>query len=193
MSDWRRTARWVALAGLGASLLTACTVSVSGGLFGAVASVAVTLLLLALAGGAQTGCIEDPSPDDAEVSACLSADAAAEPDVSACLGTPIDDDATVGPCLSRLPPDAGRDMLPDVPIGPCLEPEPPPIPDAEVDQGADMAPDAEVGPCLDPPAPDPEPPGKAMRTLDTGAIYAKVRASLPPDVAARLVRPPEDV
>lgn len=190
---WRRTV----VIGLGASLLTACTVSISGGLLGAVASIGLALLVFLLAGVTQTGCIEDrvgrddagtdaevdvgpclrdvitsPCLSDAYIGPCLSADAAPPPDavvIGPCLGAPLQDQGVeldIGPCLEAdaSPPDA---TPPDMPIGPCLEAPPEPEP--------------------------PPPPGKAMQTLDRGALFAKVAAHLPPDVAARLVRPPRDV
>lgn len=195
--------------GLAASLLTACTVSVSGGLLGALATAGLTLALLAFAGASQTGCVEDPSPspDDAGVdpdvgpcltdlmTPCLSADMFIGP----CLGAPLQDagpDLTVGPCLSRPLEDAGpeidagpclTDMAPfDAAIGPCLEPPP-------VDAGVDGSPDAQIGPCLDVPEPEPMPDAGAQRVIDSGAVFAKVTAGLPADVVARLVRPSDKV
>lgn len=196
---WRR----VMAIGLAASLLTACTVSMSGGLLGALASVGLALLVFLLAGATQTGCIEDPPTrddamvDEPDVGPCLS-----DAHIGPCLGAPFDD-ATVGPCLSRLPPDAGPpdanigpclgaplDAGVEVDFGPCLQPDALP-PDALPPDA--LPPDARVGPCLEsPPEPEPDPPGKAMRSIDTGAVFAKVAASLPPDVAARLVRPRDD-
>lgn len=77
-----------------------------------------------------------------------------------------------------------------MPIGPCLSPP-------EHDLGADAAPDAaapdagppepDLGPCLSPPPPDPEEgSGKATSPIDPAAIFDKVAAGLPPDIAARL-------
>lgn len=191
--------RMLALLGVSLCAFTACTVSLSGGALGALTSVGIVFALLLLTGATQTGCVEDPpTRDDAEVD---------DIDVGPCLrdsfplmpclriAPDLGPDTTVMPCLGPLEPDAGRDAAPDLAIGPCLEPEPDaaPIPMGNTDGGVDAAPDAHVGPCLDTP-PEPEPPdGKAMRAIDASAIFAKVAAGLPSDVAARLVRPPEDV
>jgi hypothetical protein len=69
-----------------------------------------------------------------------------------------------------------------MPIGPCLdvpEPDPPP-PDAGVD--------AALQPCLSPPPPDPEEGSGKAAPIDTHAVFDKVAASLPADIAARLRR-----
>lgn len=204
MTDGRRAARWLVLGGVSLSLLTACTVSVSGGLLGAVASIGAAVALLLLAGATQTGCAEDPpTRDDAEVS---------DIDVGPCLRDiyPVSDlripdmrprDVSVMPCLGPNLVDAtvSADAAPDLSVGPCLEPppEPNPVPmgssDAGLDAAPDAGPDARIGPCLDTP-PDPEPPdGKAMRAIDRDAIFTRVAMSLPPDIAARLIHRDDEI
>lgn len=218
--DWRRAARWAALTGLALSVLTACTVSVSGGLLGALASIGLAMVVFLLAGATQTGCAEDEDT----VGPCLSYIADGDIDASAtdggvdgqtidmAIGPCLSPDAHIGPCLSPPEPDFG----PDMPIGPCLSPpEPdrgvdmeigpclsPPAPDfgvdmeigpcldIEPDMGVDAAPeqDAHLGPCLSPPPPEPDPEdgsGKAP-AVDKAAIFDKVAANLPADLAARL-------
>lgn len=195
-----RWLRWAVLAGLAMSLLTACTVSVSGGILGALASMGVFALVALLVGGAQTGCVEDaPAPDDAEVDAvvgpCLT-----DAHIGPCLGAPLDDAGRIepdfGPCLS---PDQGFLEEDAAVIGPCLGA---PLPDLGPDEGQpDMRiddaglPDLEVGPCLEPPPEPDQPPGKATApgVIDRAAIFAKVTAGLPADVAARLVRRDDEV
>jgi hypothetical protein len=188
---FRQLLRWFALTGLAVSVLTACTVSVSGGVLGVLGSLGLIGGLTLLAGVSQTGCIEDPpSRDDAEVDVgpCLTRDAFAPLDMR------MQSDTGIGPCLGApqpdmrpdrgVPPDAGVDMAPDALIGPCLEP-PPPADMGGVDIG--------VQPCLDVPEPDPpepDPPGKAG--LDRDAIFDKVARGLPADVVRRLM-PPKDV
>lgn len=169
---YRNVLQWLALAAIAASVLTACTVSVSGGILGALGSLGLLGCLLFLVGVTQSGCIEDPpGRDDAEVRD----------------GGLLD----VGPCLRGPRPaeDMHLDMRaqPDAGIGPCLGA---PLPDrgAQMDAGP---PDARVGPCLDVP-PEPEPPGKALQ-LDRDAIFEKIAQGLPADVVARLVPPPTDV
>lgn len=209
--DWRRALRWGALAGLALSVLTACTVSFSGGMIGALASIGLAALLFLVAGATQTGCTEDP--DDGPVGPCLSivsdadvdagtdanTDAAPDVRVGPCLSQEIDFgpclspdqsvDLSIGPCLSPpepdpAPPEMGPqvDMGTDMPIGPCLEPPPP-------DMGVDMMPpDAALQPCLSPPPPDPEDGSGKASPVDTNAIFDKVAAGLPADIAARLKR-----
>lgn len=207
--DWRRTARWAALTGLALSLLTACTVSMSGGLLGALASIGLAMVVFLLAGATQTGCVEDVSP-------CLSIASDWMPDegesdggrvdmpIGPCLSPPEPDlgpDVPIGPCLSPPEPDLGPDLGPDMPIGPCLSlPELDqgvvdqgpdlnigPCLDVEPDQGVDAAPDLSLQPCLSPPPPpDPEDGSGKAPGVDRAAIFDKVAASLPADLAARL-------
>jgi len=150
---------------LSASVLTACTVSVAGGLGG----IGVTLLLalvVFMTAGTQAGCDE--------------------PDVGPCLSPPIDwdlgedasadmqDDVYVGPCLSPLPPDMGEDM----PIGPCLSIAPEDMgsdmEDADMDEDADMA----LAPVQ----------GVNSGITDRDRILAKLGQNLPEDVQTRLNR-----
>lgn len=228
--DWRRAARWAALTGLALSVLTACTVSVSGGVLGALGSIGLALFVFLLAGATQTGC------DPEEVGPCLSfladegfdegvddggadggvdggadggADGTVQPDmyIGPCLSPPEPDlgvDMAIGPCLSPPEPDQGVEM--DMDIGPCLDIAPdqgvdmsigpclsPPAPDFGVEDAA-MEPDAAqeedagLQPCLSPPPPPP-PPDREERqgsAVDKAAIFDKVAASLPADLAARL-------
>lgn len=210
--QWRNAARWGALVGFALSVLTACTVSTSGGLLGALASIGVAITVFLLAGATQTGCVEDPAVTP-EPEADAGADAATDASI----------DASIGPCLSQIEPDQGVedrgvDADPDMYIGPCLSPPqedmyiPPPDRGAEGDMAVDR--DMEIGPCLDVPAPDqglpldagpdaflgpclsPPPPeeggaGLDPNRIDPGAIdraavFDKVAASLPADIAARL-------
>lgn len=193
-----RRLRWIVLAGLAMSALTACTVSVSGGLLGALASMGVFALVALLVGGTQTGCIEAPTPDDAEVDDVDVGTSARDMNFAPCLSTDFGqrDDLSIGPCLGAPLPDLGPDLGLD--LGP---PDAGP-PDMGPDQGAlDMRiddaglPDLEIGPCLDPPPEPDQPPGKAMAPglIDRAALFAKVTAGLPADVAARLVRPDDEV
>ena len=186
----KRRLRWAVLAGLAMSVLTACTVSVSGGILGALASMGVFALFALLVGGAQTGCVEDaPAPDDAEV----------DIEVGPCLRdmAPPWEDATIGPCLT---PDQGSPEEDAAVIGPCLgaplEDMGPRLDAAPLDMRVDDAgpPDLSIGPCLEPPPEPDQPPGKAMAPgVDRAALFAKVTAGLPADVAARLVRPKDEV
>ncbi|MCB9550207.1 MAG: hypothetical protein H6706_30800 [Myxococcales bacterium] len=203
--DVRRTLRLLAVGLLAASVLTACTVSVTGGVAGGALS-ALLLLLLVVAGGSQTACDDDdgPAPDPEDAAARLDGGL----DFGPCLGAPLDDmfppDAQIGPCLSPLEPDSSvgpclgaplDDMgVIDAQVGPCLSP---PEQDFGVGPCLDTLPedagppDAEIGPCLSPPPP----PGDAgfgaalpprPGVLDKAAILARVLPGLPPDVAARL-------
>jgi len=188
--------RLVVAVALGASLLTACTVSVPGGLIGGALSTVLAIVLFALAGGSQAGCDDEtsptPDPEDAAIGPCLTAD----------MFIP---DMEIGPCLSALPPDEGvigpclgapqEDMGPDARIGPCLEA---PLEDMGVgpcldtpfeDMGVPR--DAEIGPCLSPPPPPQGDmgavvPRRSSAALDREAILARVLPGLPADVAARL-------
>lgn len=196
---WRNALKWGALVGFALSVLTACTVSMSGGLLGALASIGVAVTVFLLAGATQTGCVEDPAPDP-------EADAGADADVDAhvgpCLSQPLPD-MDIGPCLSPLEPDMGDQGVEpelDMDIGPCLSPP-------ELDRGVDMeigpcldvpapdqglrpdaGPDAFLGPCLSPPPPDPEDGSGQLspEAIDKAAVFDKVAASLPADIVARL-------
>lgn len=202
---WRNALKWGALVGFALSVLTACTVSMSGGLLGALASIGVAVTVFLLAGATQTGCVEDPTPDpnpeadagpDAYIGPCLSQ---IEPDQGvADRGVDADPDMYIGPCLS--PPEPDRGVERDLSIGPCLSPP-------EPDQGIDMEigpcldvpapdqgtsdPDAFLGPCLSPPPPDPEDGSGQLspEAIDKAAVFDKVAASLPADIAARLKGP----
>lgn len=178
---------WFVLTGLGlllaASVLTACTVSVSGGIAGVISAVALGAALLGLGAGA-SGC-------DDSVNSCLS-----PPDVRACLSM------DVGACLS-LPNDAGPDGAAPAEVGPCLQP---PLPDAGPDTSPPDAatPDAHIGPCLSPRPPDTgvgalDPalqqgpaPAPESREMQRSHAIARLAARLPPDVAERLGVPGDD-
>lgn len=204
--DWRTAVRWGALVGFALSVLTACTVSMSGGLLGALASIGVAVTVFLLAGATQTGCVEDPARDpepkadagpDAYIGPCLSQ---IEPDQGvADRGVDADPDMYIGPCLSPPEPDRGveRDLsvgpcltdlavfdsAVDMEIGPCLD-----VPAPDQGLAPDAGPDAFLGPCLSPPPPDPEEGGAQLspEALDRAAVFDKVAASLPADIAARL-------
>ncbi len=177
MSRWLLIVSLLVLAG---SVLTACTVSASGGIAAGLISTVLLLVAVSL-GGTQAGC------SDFHVGPCLS------PAYDGGY-----DDPDVGPCLSPPPPDGGWDTdQPDADasdadasdaddadayIGPCLSPPPPDTgPDADEPDtgdasdaadanGADAADGAEVG------SADPE----RRRILD------KMRQRLPADVLERL-------
>jgi hypothetical protein len=149
---------------LAASLLTACTFSLSGGIFGVITALTLAGLLFGV-GATQSGC-------DDRVTACLSIDIDAGPclsppmsdggadgqaDVGPCLTAPMEDGGNldVGPCLEPLPPDSGLDM------GPCLSPLPP-------DSGGDE----DLGVCL-----SIAPPDAGNTTLEFGPCLSMI----PPD------------
>lgn len=204
--------RVVAIAALAASVLTACTVSVQGGLIGGILSTLLVVFLF-LSGMSQQGCDEDdtkPDPDpedatvpDAHIGPCLSPlepDGGLDMSIGPCLGAPQEDmglDAQVGPCLSQPQQDAAMDAR----IGPCLEA---PLEDLgadarigpclDVDAARDAAQDAEIGPCLSPPPPPEGDMGAALPrrrpvALDHEAILARVLPGLPADIAVRLGGP----
>jgi hypothetical protein len=169
---------WFVLTGLGlllaASVLTACTVSVSGGMAGVISALALGAALLGL-GASTSGC-------DDSVGACLSSD--------------------VGPCLSQAL-DAGPDGLAPAEVGPCLQPPlPDASPDTATPDAA--SPDAHIGPCLSPRPPDqgvgaldpelrPEqlsPP--VQRETQREQAIARLADRLPQDVAQRLGVPGGD-
>ncbi|MFN3201644.1 MAG: hypothetical protein ACE366_24790 [Bradymonadia bacterium] len=207
---------WLVVLLLSASVLTACTVSVEGGLIGGGLSLLMALLLFIGVGVTQTGCdseeatTDDLGTGDMAVGPCLSVDAFMPPDgdVGPCLGALPDDagldsgidagppDFEVGPCLQPPLPDLGPclspDMNPDFEVGPCLDvpPDDAALPDAGF-------PDAELGPCLSPPPPPDEDEKHGMHTphevrdATSGgrqAVVERVLATrdLPPDIAARL-------
>jgi hypothetical protein len=179
---------WFVLSGLGlllaASMLTACTVSASGGVAGVIGALALGAALLGL-GASTSGCDDD-------VGACLSF-----VDIGACLSPPIDAGLDVPPSFDAcLSPDGS----PPAEVGPCLQP---PLPDAGPDAANPDAanPDAtksdtKVGPCLSPPplplgALEPElrmVPAPALESRETqrAAAIARLAARLPGDVAERL-------
>lgn len=108
-------------------------------------------------------------PPDPPVGPCLEF---AEPPADVCLSPlPEDPDPPVGPCLRVMP-----DRRPDPPVGPCLkvmQPEPP------VDVCLSVRPE----PPRDRP---PRKPDGGMASSSRHQIIERVRAALPPDVAARL-------
>jgi hypothetical protein len=208
-----RWLRILATAALAASVLTACTVSVQGGLIGGILSTFLVIFLF-LTTASQQGCDDDdtkpdPDPEDAGaidgiIGPCLSPiepDGGLDMSIGPCLGAPQEDmglDAQVGPCLSPPQQDAAldarigpcleaplEDMGPDARIGPCL--------DIEADAARDAAPDAEIGPCLSPPLPEDGgaqiPKRRGPTALDHEAILARVLPGLPADIAARLGGP----
>ncbi|QED29569.1 hypothetical protein FRD01_20485 [Microvenator marinus] len=150
----------LALVMTAASVLTACSVSVAGGVGG----LGLTLLLVGLFAfqTTQSGCADDDDKDP-DVGPCLSI----EYDMGWDLAEDMEDDAYVGPCLSPPPPDMGedanQDMEDDASIGPCLSMPPPDM--NEDMQDADMA--------LKP-------------ASDKAQILAKLEADLPADVLERL-------
>ncbi|MFP4596844.1 MAG: hypothetical protein ACOC9W_00425 [Persicimonas sp.] len=121
MSRWLLIVSLLVLAG---SVLTACTVSASGGIAAGLISTVLLLVAVSL-GGTQAGC--------------------SDPDVGPCLSPAYDggyDDPDVGPCLSPPPPDGGWDAdQPDTDAS-----------DADASDADDA--DAYIGPCLSPPPPD---------------------------------------
>ena len=170
---------------LAGSVLTACTVSVPGGIIGGIFSLILLLALFLGAATTTTGC----APEQKDPSA---------PEMDGGPDVPIGPCLSVGPCLSQTPPDMGVDVGPclqppppemDAEIGPCLQPPPPemdaeigpclspPLPDAAADAAADAAVDAatdaepdagtvdepRMGPCLSPPAPGREPERHGLR------------------------------
>ena len=162
---------WIILTGLGlllaASVLTACSFSMTGGITGVIGALALGAALLGL-GASSSGC---------EASSCLSPPY----DFSACLSPPLDAGDEVGPCLGAPLPDAA----PDTNVGPCLGA---PLPDA--------APDITVGPCLTTRPPDggvgaldpaleATPPAGSRETQRERAI-ARLADRLPRDVSRRL-------
>ena len=193
--------RWGALVGFALSVLTACTVSMSGGLLGALASIGVAVTVFVLAGATQTGCVEDPAPDpdpqldagvdaamDANVGPCLSdlgIDIGIDRGVDMRVSPPRD--MEIGPCLSPPEQDFGfgldQGFEQDMEIGPCLD-----VPAPDQGLAPDAAPDAFLGPCLSPPPPEPEEGGARLDpgAIDKTAIFDKVAAGLPADIAARL-------
>ncbi|MEZ4471301.1 MAG: hypothetical protein R3F60_10975 [bacterium] len=194
--DVRRTVRVIAVAILAGSVLTACTVSVAGGLAGGALS-AVLLLLVLVAGGSQTGCDDDdgpsPDPEDGAVVADGAVDLGVDMSIGPCLSPP-EPDMAIGPCLGAPQDDMGVDAAVDAQIGPCLSP-----PEQDFGVGpcldtlpedAGLPPDAEIGPCLSPPPPPGDAGFGSLRprpgVLDKAAILARVLPGLPADVAARL-------
>lgn len=156
---------WIALILVGAGSLAACSVSVTGGVLGLVATIAVGALLLMGTSATQSGCDTQP---------CLSP---IEPIPDAADGEVGEPD--FGPCLSPRPPDiieevdadADADADPEPDFGPCLSPPWDIVDDRGVDLGVCLSPippdaDAEagpeevdipIGPCLDPLPPDEAP------------------------------------
>lgn len=177
---------WRGLTGLSlllfSSLLTACAVSLPGGLAGILVVISLGGLLFGL-GGASSGCSSSSScfGVDSRVGPCLGMpqpDGGLDVRVGPCLQPPPRDggDTNVGPCLGALPPDGAV----DAPVGPCLDPLPP-----------DLGRDAPISPCLSLPprdasaslmVPEASPsPADARREL-----LARHAAALPEDVVARL-------
>ena len=137
-----------------------------------------------------------------------------DPKVHPCLSAPVDDTkpppepkdpAELGPCLMiAAPPEVGPCLeVVEPPNTPCLSPpaDPPPTKEDPL-IGPCLkvaAPDPPVGPCLsvrkDPgkrPKPEPDASG-GMASRSRGEVIERVRAALPPDVAARLpCADPED-
>ena len=205
----RRVLLVVAVLLLVSSVLTACTVSLVGGLAGGLVTFGLTLALLGL-GASTSGCetTDEPSEDVASrdlgtVGPCLSLPA---PDtLEPCLDPAID---VVGPCLSPPYPDDVMEPClsppyPDDVIGPCLSP---PYPDDVI--GPCLSPPLPsdvMEPCLSPPLPGdvmepclslPEPgesassvpaaPPAAAGSRAEAVLRVLARGGLPSDVAARL-------
>lgn len=162
MSGFSRMERWRRRLLLGAGVLlvlsttAACTVSMAGGLAGAIVSVLGAAALIAGITTTQTGCdttstclsvyYEPDAPDGAvdaatDVGPCLSA---LEDAVGPCLGALED---AVGPCLSRVE-DVGPCLSPPLDaVGPCLQPRWDVGPCLS-DVGPCLSDVSEVGPCL---------------------------------------------
>ncbi len=170
-------AQTLAICILAASILTACTVSVSGGVIGSVFSIILLLFLFAGAATTASGC----DPDDGDPAP--TADAGPDAYLGPCLSAPPPEmgvvdtggtDAHLGPCLSAPPPEMG---VMDAEVGPCLQPPPPEM-------------DAEVGPCLQPPPPEMDaavgpclsqlPPDMGM---EEDAAVGPCLSQIPPDAA----------
>ena len=159
----RRRILWLGAAVLAASALTACTVSLSGGLAGIVSTLALLGLLFGL-GATQSGCSDDSGKTD--VGPCLTMPV---PDASVEVGPCLDPAVDIGPCLSMVPPEAG------VELGPCLTPVPP-------DAGAGLTPDPPPGPA------EPLDSLDGNRGDDRATAIARLADRLPADVVARLPR-----
>ena len=172
-----RPAHVLAVSVLAASVLTACTVSLPGGLVGGAFS--VLLLLFLLTGAAtSTGCDpeDDDSAPDAYVGPCLSAPppemGVMDAEIGPCLSAPPPEmgviDAEIGPCLSAPPPEMG---VMDAAVGPCLSQLPP-------DMG--VANDASVGPCLSQLPPDMGMPADAGADAEADAEQDAGEVEEPP-------------
>ena len=123
------------MSALAASVLTACAVSVPGGIIGGILSLVLLLAVFLGTATTTTGC--DPQQKDPKGPEM---DGGADVPIGPCLS-----DVSVGSCLSRIQPDM------EVDVGPCLQP-PPPEMDAEI--GPCLTADASIGPCLGAPLPD---------------------------------------
>ena len=155
---------------LAGSVLTACTVSIPAGLFGALLSLAAFVALIVGLGVGTAGCEEDSASTPpigpclstlGDLGRCLTVDATTQdPGVSACLS-----DAGVGPCLQ-----------PPTDLGPCLS--------RIFDEGTCLQPPPDVGVCLGPLPPDAEELGDEAMT--------PCLSMLPPDAGPCLsVEPPD--
>ena len=199
-SIWGPT-QTLAICILAASILTACSVSVPGGVIGNIFSILLLLFLFAGAATTTSGCDPDdgdPSPTadsgpDAYIGPCLSAPPP-EMGVMELGGT----DAHLGPCLSAPPPEMG---VMDAEVGPCLQP-PPPEMDAAVGPCLSQLPpdlggeeDAAVGPCLSqiPPdaAVDAATDAEADAEADAGVVEPPVGPCLSPPAPGRQPDQPE--
>ena len=150
-------------------LLTACTLSASGGFLGAVLSLLIGSSLVIGLATSTSGCVEvgpclsprypPPRLDMGEGSGGVDIDAS---------------EADVGPCLQPPPPEMGTpDGGPESPMGPCLS-----APGPERDAAARVQPGI-----------DEAPPGDDLG-VDRAVAMARVlsRGGLPDDVVNRLKR-----
>ena len=172
MSVKRRRTTWAIVILMSAGSLAACSVSMTGGIFGLIVSVALGATVL-LGASTQQSCstqaclsmIEDldgETPDETYIGPCLGAPY--DPNDEPRRSDPESSDVEVGPCLSAPPPEdfdtsppADTSEVEEPPIGPCLSAPPP----EDFDAGAPERPDADsqpmdVGP---PDTPDGEGPG----------------------------------
>jgi hypothetical protein len=179
MSVKRRRVTWALVIVLSAGSLAACSVSMTGGLFGLFVSLGLGAFVL-LGASTQPSCTTTPclSPLYEELDVTDEGDATSV-SIGPCLSislpqdvveaedivVPEDDLAAgpeedigsqeppIGPCLSAPPPLDDVEEAPedDVVIGPCLSPAPPDTLEPEDDADAIEPP---IGPCLSPMPPD---------------------------------------
>lgn len=174
------------------SVLLACSGSVTGGVIGAIVTLAAGIGMLTLGASTQTGCSSPP------VQPCLSIEPEHLPPAPPAPGSSASATPPSGPRKTTI--DLQPCLTPFMPEPPALDAGPPPAPDAGPPTAAPVI---DVGPCLSPPKPEPEmrvclseltidpPQGLAPSTepsIDKAAIKDKLIAlgALPPDVIDRL-------